>query len=78
MNLLLGIGTGAVGLRDAKPSCRTLPERCAEHGHPFVTHNPWHDICACLCGARWGEGNGIKWPKADGHDGPLHECAAAI
>lgn len=70
----LGIGIGAPGLRDTKKQCRTCPDLCPSHGHPFVTFNPWLNVSVCLCGVRWGEGDLIRWPKADGHQGPLHDC----
>lgn len=29
---------------------RTRPEKCADHGHPGVTFNPWLLTTWCLCG----------------------------
>ena len=58
-----GHGFGNVGLGvggDPSPT-RTRPDLCAGVGHPGVTYNPWHDITACLCGARWQDGNNVDW-----------------
>lgn len=39
MTVSRSIGTGAVGLRDAKPIIRRRPDLCADHGHPGVSQD---------------------------------------
>ena len=51
------IGTGAVGLHDARPIIRKRPGLCAEHGHPGVTFHPREDKTWCLCGEVIRDGN---------------------
>ena len=53
---------------------RTRPELCASVGHPYVTHNPWHDQSWCLCGAIVSPGQHVDLPKPTTHPGPLWEC----
>ena len=36
MTVSRSIGTGAVGLHDARPIIRKRPDLCADHGHPGV------------------------------------------
>ncbi len=50
---------------------RMRPDLCAEHGHPGVTYNPWHDKTWCLCGEVVVNGNHDTW--ADKCGGPLIE-----
>ena len=65
--------TNAVtGRKPQRSAHRTTPERCAELGHPGVTYNSWHDVTACLCGARWQEGNQAV-PHIACCGGPLSE-----
>lgn len=55
----------------APPLYRKRPDLCADHGHPGVTYNPWHDKTWCLCGAEIYDGD--QNSRADWPGGPLHE-----
>ena len=57
MSVSRSIGTGAVGLHDAKPIIRKRPDLCADQDHPGVTYNPWLDKTWCLCGDVVRDGN---------------------
>ena len=57
MTVSRSIGTGAVGLHDAKPIIRKRPDLCADHGHPGVTFHPREDKTWCLCGDVIRDGN---------------------
>lgn len=52
---------------------RTCPEKCADHGHPGVTYNPWADRTWCLCGQVTRDGHHVALPKPTTPPGPLAE-----
>ena len=65
------VGHGIGG--DKEPHTRH-PERCADHGHPGNTYNPWLDKTWCCCGEVIRDGNTIKWPKPTQCGGALSTC----
>lgn len=52
-----------------QPKPRLRPDLCAEHDHPGVTFNPWHDKTWCLCGEVIRDGDVATWAAHPG--GPL-------
>ena len=64
---------GVVGHGVSTPhTWRYTPERCADHGHPGNTYNPWHNRTWCLCGEKIVDGNTVDF-RYLGKDGLLAE-----
>lgn len=66
-----GRAIGVVGHGVSSPATwRYMPEKCADHGHPGNTYNPWQDRTWCLCGETVVDGNTVDFAYL-GKDGLL-------
>lgn len=69
-----GFGNVGLGVGGTPSTRRKRPDLCADHGHPGVTFNPWHDKTWCLCGDVVRDGNHFTHAACCG--GPLEETTA--
>lgn len=56
-----------------RPTWRTCPEKCADHGHPGCTYNPQMNRTWCLCGEVVRDGNQLDPTHPACCDGALTE-----
>lgn len=68
------IGVVRHGMSDGPSRHTPLPDKCADHGHPSSTYNPWADKTWCLCGEIIREGNTVTHPKPTACGQPLSRC----